>query len=91
MPATNWYTWPTQADFDMWHDNVVQTLNLPRIGFNAATGLPDPDAQATTAYTAVTEVAAEDWRAPVEQHVASDFADGLGVLSESPPVSEVLL
>lgn len=85
MPATNWYTWPTQADFDVWHDNVVQALNLPRIGNNAATGQPDPTAQATTAYTAVVEVAEDDWRAPVEAHIASDFADELGTPSEPPP------
>jgi hypothetical protein len=91
MPATNWYTWPSEVEFHLWHNNVVQALDLPRIGVNAATGLLDPSAQATTAYTEVTEVADGDWRAPVEQHVASDFADGLGVLSESPPVPEVLL
>jgi hypothetical protein len=91
MPSTNWYTWPTEAEFDTWHNGVVQALHLPRVGINAATGLPDPDAQWTTAYTAVVEVADGDWRAPVEQRVASDFADGLGVLSESPPAPEVLL
>jgi hypothetical protein len=91
MPSTNWYTWPTEAEFDVWHDGVVQALHLPRVGINAATGQPDPTAQATTAYTKVTEVAVGDWRAPVEQRVASDFAEGLGVLSEPPPAPEDVL
>jgi hypothetical protein len=86
-----WFTWPTETAFDTWHQTVIDGLELPQIGHNAKTGDPDPEAAWTTAYTTVTEVADGDWRAPVEQHVASDFADGLGVLSESPPVPEVLL
>jgi hypothetical protein len=91
MPATTWYTWPSQADFDAWHEPVVEALNLPRVGYNAATGQPQPEAQQTTAYTAVTEVAADDWRAPVEQHIASDYPDSLGSPSEPPPAPEVPL
>jgi len=85
MPTTSWYSWTSQQSFDEWHNPVVEALNLPRIGNNAATGQPDPTAQLTTAYTVVTEVASNDWRAPVEQHIASDFPSGLGVPSESPP------
>jgi hypothetical protein len=88
MPATNWYTWPTEADFDAWHNPVVEALNLPRIGYNAKTGDPDPDAAWTTEYTTATEVAADDWRAPVEQHIASDYPDGLGAPSEPPLAPE---
>jgi len=89
MPTTNWYTWPSQADFEAWHNPVVEALNLPRIGNNAATGLPDPTAQPTTAYTTATEVAADDWRAPVEPHIASEFATGLGAPSEPPPDPDI--
>jgi len=85
MPETNWYTWPTQTDFDAWHHPVVEALNLPRISNNAATGQPEPEAQQTVAYTATTKVAADDLRAPVEPHIASDFAAGLGTPCDPPP------
>ena len=84
MPTTNWYTWPTESDFDAWHGQVVEALNLPRIGNNAATGEPNPTAQATIAYTAVTELAENDWRAPVESHIADQFTNNLGTPSEPP-------
>ena len=85
MTTTDWYSWPSQADFDAWHEPVVQALHLPRVGINAATGQPDPTAQRTVRYTAALEVALDDWRAPVEPLVASEFPTGLGSLSEPPP------
>jgi hypothetical protein len=88
MPTTNWYTWLSQSDFDAWHNPVVEALHLPRVGHNAATGEPRPEAQQTTAYTDAVEVAADDWRAPVEQHVADVYTTGLGALSEPPPAPE---
>lgn len=84
----NWYTWPSEADFNTWHQTVIDGMGLPKVGFNAATGQPRPDAQMTTAYTAVTEVGADDWRAPVDIDIALSFSDGLGAESEAPPVLE---
>ena len=46
--------WPSKAAFDAWHAGVKATLGLPRVGVNAATGLPDPTAALTTDYTITT-------------------------------------
>lgn len=85
----SWYSWPTVAAFDAWHAGVVDALNLPRVGVNQATGEPEPDAQWTTAYTAVTEIGPDDLRAPVEAHIADQYAQGLGALSEPPPPPDI--
>jgi hypothetical protein len=87
-PPKQWFTWPTKSAFDTWHQTVIDGLDLPQIGNNAKTGDPDPEAAWTTAYTTVTEVAADDWRAPVEQYVADDYTTGLGTPSEPPPAPE---
>lgn len=80
-----WYSWPTVSAFDAWHAAVVEALNLPRVGVNQATGEPEPAAQWTTAYTEITEVGPGDFRAPVDDHVAVHYAEGLGALSDPPP------
>lgn len=84
----NWYTWPTQQAFDLWHAQVVAGLDLPRVGHNQATGEPQPAKQGTTAYTDVTEVAVNDWRAPVGEDIAAAYSDGLGTISTAPPEQE---
>jgi len=86
--AVTYYTWPTEQAFNLWHTAVIDALGLPRVGHNAATGRPEPDKQQTTAYTTVTEVAADDWRAPVDPNIAAAHPDGLGAVSEPPPVEE---
>ena len=83
--AWDWYSWETSEAFDDWHGRVLDGLGYPLVGFNEATQEPDPAAQQTIAYTSARRVSASDWRAPVESHVASAFADGLGQLSSPPP------
>jgi myosin-crossreactive antigen len=46
-----WYEWNTQQDFDNWHNALCAKLGYPITGINQATGLPDENAQKTTAYT----------------------------------------
>ena len=81
----NWYTWTSQAAFDNWHATVIAGLNMPWIGVNQNTGELEPQKQQTTAYTAVTEVTASDWRAPVGDDIAQTYAAGLGQPSTPPP------
>lgn len=91
MPGNKtWFAWTSDVAFDAWHTVVVDGLHLPRVGQNAATGALEHDAQQTIAYTAVIEVEDGDWRAPVEQWVASDYPTGLGNPSEPPPTPEDL-
>ena len=80
----NWYTWRTLSEFEIWHSNVITGLNLPRLGQNAATGKIDLNAQATTSYTVAIQITNDDWRAMVEDEIASNFADGLGLPSQPP-------
>ena len=68
----NYYEWNTQADFDLWHDALCQSLGYPIIGINQATGEPDASAQMTVAYTQAIEVEGK-WIASVE----IEHADGL--------------
>jgi hypothetical protein len=84
----NWYSWTSVAAFDQWHDTVIAGLNMPWIGVNQNTGQPEPSKQQTTAYTAVVEVIASDWRAPVGDDIASIYAAGLGQPSTPPPTPE---
>lgn len=88
--STHWYSWETQTPgFDTWHTAVKTGLNLPRVGVNQATGQLEPDKCQTTEYTAVTEVAADDWRAPVEDDIAAAYSDGLGTQCDPPPEPEL--
>jgi hypothetical protein len=84
-----WYTWTTESAFDTWHATVISGLGMPWVGENQATGEPQPDKQLTTAYTACTEVAAGDWRAPVSDEIAANYSTGIGALSEAPPDPEI--
>ena len=85
----NWYQWSSESDFDTWHATVVTGLGMPWIGENQATGEPAPESQQTTAYTAVVEVAPDDWRAPVAELIASTYSDGMGTLCDPPPEPEL--
>lgn len=90
MASTVWYSWTSKEDFDVWHNQVIESLNLPRIGYNSATGEANPTAQQTTAYTEAVKIAVDDWRAPVERKIADIFADGLGQLCEAPSLPDGL-
>lgn len=82
---TDWYSWPSLADFDAWHTTVCTALGIPHPGRNAETGEIDESAQWTTAYTAAVEVAADDWRAVVEPAIAATYPNGLGTPCDPPP------
>lgn len=84
-----WYRWTDQAAFDVWHAAACAALGIPHAGHNAATGVIDEQAQWTTAYTSVTEVGPDDWRAVVEPEVAELVPDGLGEPSDPPPAPDV--
>ena len=79
------YRWNSHTDFTAWHNTVCAGLGIPHPNRNTATGVIDDDAQWTTAYTEAIEVAADDWRAYVEDDIAAQFPDGLGTASEPPP------
>ena len=85
MSIKNWYAWSSESEFNVWHNNVIRSLNLPQVNLNLATGLPDADAQMTLAYTEIRKVAKNDYRAIVEIEVAEQFMQGLGELSDAPP------
>ena len=51
-----WFEWDSIDLFSTWHDNLCISLKYPLIGVNQATGLPDENAQQTTAYTVAFEV-----------------------------------
>jgi hypothetical protein len=80
-----WYTWPTLESFTAWHADACTALSIPHPNENQASHEVDESAQWTTAYTTVTEVAADDWRAIVEDSVAALVPDGLGTPCDAPP------
>jgi hypothetical protein len=83
-----WYTWATVEAFDAWHEVVKQALELPKPGINAKTGHVDVTATWTTDYTSITEVAEGDYRAMVQESIAEQFSEGLGAISEAPPLPD---
>lgn len=83
-----YYSWPTREKFDAWHAGVCNALRIPHPNSNTATGQIDIFAQWTTAYTEVTEVMVDDWRAFVEPDVAAAHSDGLGVPCDPPPPTD---
>lgn len=84
-----WYSWSSYADFTAWHDATCAALGIPHPNRNAATGEIDYGAQWTTAYTEVTEVVADDWRAFVEDDIAAQFPNDLGTPSQPPPAQQL--
>lgn len=78
------YRWNSHTDFTAWHNTVCTGLGIPHPNRNTATGVINDDAQWTTAYTEAIEVAADDWRAYVEDDIAAQFPDGLGTPSDPP-------
>lgn len=83
-----YYLWSSLEDFDAWHAAVCAALGIPHPNRNDATGQIDPDAQWTVAYTYVNEVAPDDWRAFVEDEIASAYSEGLGVPCVPPPMPD---
>jgi hypothetical protein len=67
-----WYEWSTKGEFDIWHNALCDQLGYPLTGVNQSTGLPDENAQKTTAYTNATKVD-DKWIAWVD----SEYADEL--------------
>jgi 2',3'-cyclic-nucleotide 2'-phosphodiesterase (5'-nucleotidase family) len=88
MNKKNWYKWANLDSFNLWHKEVIQNLNLPRLGVNAETNEIDENAVGTTSYTQIYELAADDYRAIVETEIAKQFSNGIGELSVSPPGPE---
>ena len=76
-----WYEWDSQTEFDTWHNALCEQLGYPVTGVNQATGLPDENAQKTTAYTNATQVD-NKWIA----WVGSEYADGLTATNLRLPV-----
>lgn len=79
-----WRTWTSRAAFEAWQTTADGALGYPKVGVNAATGLPDPNAQITVHYTAAVEVSATDVRAWVDDDVAAAVPTGLGSSSATP-------
>jgi len=82
-----WRQWSDFAAFTDWHDTACAALGIPHAGYNAATGVLDPDAQWTTAYTKPVTTDA-GVLAIVEPDVALLVPEGLGVPSDPPPTPD---
>lgn len=89
MGTLMWYTWQNLSDFDLWHQQVIDYLDLPRVGVNSATGLEEPEKQKTVAYTATDKVAEGDYRAFISQQIAAQFPDHLGTPCDEPDWSQL--
>lgn len=79
----NWYEWDSQEDFDVWHDALCIELGYPLTPVNQATGLPDEDAQKTTAYTFSILVGDK-----IIAQVDDEYADNLTITDLRPIVVE---
>lgn len=86
-----WYRWASAQDFFAWHKDTCVLLGLPRPGRNVLTGEIDATAEWTTSYTTAFIIDETDFRAFVEDSVAILSPNMLGVISEMPPSSSVIL
>lgn len=68
----NWYEWETLDSFNVWHDNLKEQLGYPLIGYNQATGEPQPESAWVTEYTKAYPVE-DKWIAVVETEYAKDL------------------
>ena len=80
----NWYEWNTQEEFDMWHDNLCESLGYPLISVNQLSGQIDDKAQNTTSYTTSIEV-----NGKIIADVEDQYADAL-TLTDLRPAKIIL-
>lgn len=63
---SNWYRWPSLAEFKQWHEAAKVALGIPRPGRGLSSGRERTANQWTLAYTEAYIVAEDDVRAIVE-------------------------
>lgn len=63
---SNWYRWPSLAEFTKWHEAAKAALDIPRPGRGLSSGRERTANQWTLAYTEAYVVADDDVRAIVE-------------------------
>lgn len=73
-----WCKWSSLEDFNIWHNQIKEQLNLPKMSVDMA-GQMVTDAIINSAYTQVHHIGKNDYRALVGE----EYADGLE-LSENP-------
>lgn len=79
-----WRSWESETKFNEWHNAVCANLGIPYPNRNSATGEIDESATWTTAYTSFVQVSSNDYRAFVDEEVAINNPNGLGILCERP-------
>lgn len=79
---SNWYRWPSLAEFTKWHEAVKAELGIPRPGKELRSGRSKTDAQWTMAYTEAYVVDSGDIRAIVESDALD--VEGLGEPCDTP-------
>ena len=65
-----WYEWNSKEEFDLWHNNLCNSLDYPLTPVNQLTGLPNENAQKVIAYTMAYNIDGK-WIAFVEEEYAS--------------------
>ena len=75
-----YYEWENQASFDLWHNNLCNSLGYPITPVNQATGLLDETAQKVIRYTDSIEL-----DGVIIAFVADQYADGLTLTDKKPP------
>lgn len=74
------YSWDTEEEFNAWHNSVKASLGIPHPNKNFLTGEVDNTATWTTQYT---ELRTDDngiMYARVEESVATEHPENLGVI-----------
>ena len=73
-----WRKFESEQAFASWHEQSKQLLNMPIVGVRASDGVPQPDKQQTTDYTALTY-----------QNLELD-SDGEPIIPAEPPLDAVV-
>jgi hypothetical protein len=77
----NWYEWNSQEEFDIWHNNLCESLGYPLISVNQLSGEIDNKVQKTVRYTTSREV-----QGKIIADVEEQYAEGLVLTELRPPV-----
>jgi len=80
-----WYSWESEEKFNVWHNVVCLSMGIPYPNSNLATGEIDLSATWTTAYTSLVKVSPNDYRAFVDEDVAINNPNSLGILCDESP------
>ena len=86
----SWYSWKSRGEFNEWHSAVCTNLGIHYPNRNSATGEIDESATWTTEYTTLFKLSNSEYVAFVDEDIATQNNENLGLLCDGNPISSEL-